>query len=91
MILENVIYFIVFPLLCTSILLGFIRLIVGPGLPDRIVAFELISTNSAGIIVAYAIVTHESVLLDVASVWAIISFLSVIAFAYYIEKWRGEP
>lgn len=91
MILQPVIYYIVFPLLCASIVLGFVRLIMGPGLPDRIVAFELISTNSAGFIVAYAIVTHESVLLDVASVWAIISFLSVIAFAYYIEKWRGEP
>ena len=91
MIIQTVISFIVFPLLCGAMLMGFIRLIAGPTLPDRIVAFELIATNSAGIIVGYAIVTRQSVLLDVASVWAIISFLSVIAFAYYIEKWRAEP
>ena len=91
MIVDTVITFVVFPLLCGAICLGFVRLIIGPTLPDRIVAFDLIATNSAGIIIGYAIVTDQFVLLDVASVWAIISFLSVIAFAYYIEKWRGAP
>ena len=91
MILETVIYVIVLPLLCGAMILGFIRLCLGPSLPDRVVAFEVISINSAGIIVSYAIASEQPVLLDVASVWAIISFLSVIAFAYYIEKWRGEP
>jgi len=91
MILQTVIYAIVFPLLSLTLVLGFIRLLLGPTLPDRIIAFELISITSAGIIVVSAIVTDQAVLLDVASVWAIISFLSVIAFSYYIEKWRGRP
>jgi multicomponent Na+:H+ antiporter subunit F len=91
MILQTAIYTVVLPLLCAAMVLGFIRLVAGPGLPDRIIAFELISTNSAGIIVVVAIATGHPVLLDVASVWAIVSFLSVIAFAYYIEKWRGSP
>jgi len=91
MILQTVIYSIVFPLLSLTLVLGFIRLLLGPTLPDRIIAFELISITSAGIIVVSAIVTDQAVLLDVASVWAIISFLSVIAFSYYIEKWRGRP
>lgn len=89
--LQPVIFCVVLPLLCGAMILGFIRLIMGPTLPDRIVAFDLIAINSAGIIVSYAIATQNPVLVDVASVWAIISFLSVIAFAYYIEKWRGEP
>jgi len=91
MILQTVIYSIVFPLLSLTLVLGFIRLLLGPTLPDRIIAFELISITSAGIIVVSAIVTDQAVLLDVASAWAIISFLSVIAFSYYIEKWRGRP
>lgn len=89
--LPFVIYYLVLPLLCGGMILGFIRLVLGPTLPDRIVAFEVISANAAGIIVAYSVASDHSVLLDVASVWAIIAFLSVIAFAYYIEKWRGEP
>ena len=91
MILQTTITFIVFPLLSLTLVLGFIRLLMGPTLPDRIIAFELISITSAAIIVVSAIVTDQSVLLDVASAWAIISFLSVIAFSYYIEKWRGRP
>ena len=76
MILQTTIYFIVF---------------LGPTLPDRIIAFELITITSAAIIVVSAIATDQAVLLDVASAWAIISFLSVIAFSFYIEKWRGRP
>ena len=91
MILDTIIYWAVLPLLCLSMIMGFIRLCIGPSLPDRVVAFELIAINSAGIIVSYAIASRQPVLLDVASVWAIVSFLSVIAFAYYIEKWRAQP
>jgi multicomponent Na+:H+ antiporter subunit F len=91
MILNITIHWIVLPLLGSAMIMGFVRLCIGPGLPDRIIAFELIAANSAGIIISYAVVSQHPVLLDVASVWAIVSFLSVIAFAYYIEKWRAEP
>jgi len=91
MMLHAVIYLIVLPLLSLTLILGFIRLLIGPTLPDRIIAFDLIAAASAGIIVVVAIASNHSVLLDAASVWAIVSFLSVIGFAYYIEKWRGRP
>ena len=91
MILQTTIYFIVFPLLGVNLVLGFIRLLLGPKLPDRIIAFELIAITAAAVIVVSAIATRQAVLLDVASAWAIISFLSVIALAFYIEKWRGRP
>lgn len=91
MILQATVNFIVFPLLSLTLLLGFIRLLLGPTLPDRIIAFELMSITAAGIIVVSAITSSQPALLDVASGWAIISFLSVIAFSHYIEKWRGRP
>ena len=89
--LTLIIYTVVMPLVCVGLIGGFIRLVIGPTLPDRIVAFELIATSSAGIIVVTSIAIGQPALLDVASVWAIISFLSVIAFAHYIEHWRGRP
>jgi len=89
--LTLIIYTVVMPLVCVGLIGGFIRLIIGPTLPDRIVAFELIATSSAGIIVVTSIAIRQPAYLDVASVWAIISFLSVIAFAHYIERWRGRP
>ena len=85
--IQTVIFYVVLPLLSISLIICFTRLLLGPTLADRIIATELIATASAGIIVVSAIATHKSVLLDVASVWAIVAFLSTIAFAYYIERW----
>lgn len=76
-------------LLTMSVILAFIRLVVGPSLPDRVVALDLMSTVGIGAIAAYSIGTQEAVFLDVASVLALVSFLGVVAFAYYMEK-RGQ-
>lgn len=89
MILRLTTSFLVFPLLAGALVLAFIRLLRGPTLADRIVAFDLIAAASAGIIVVTAITTGQSVLLDAASIWAVIAFLSVIAFAWYIERRGG--
>ncbi len=88
MILKTVTSFLVFPLLACALLLAFLRLMRGPTPADRIVAFDLIAAASAGIIVVTAIRSGQAVLLDVASIWAVVAFLGVIAFAWYIEH-RG--
>lgn len=69
--------------------LSFIRLLRGPTLADRIVAFDLIAASVAGIIVVTGINENRPVLVDVTAVWAVIAFLSVIGFAYYIERRGG--
>lgn len=89
MILQLVTSYVVFPLLAGALVLAFIRLLKGPSLADRIIAFDLIAASSAGIIVVTAVTTGESVLLDAASIWAVIAFLSVIAFAWFIEVRGG--
>lgn len=87
--LQQVSFFIVIPLLGLTVVFAFIRLLMGPSLPDRVVALDLMSTVGIGAIAIYSISTNESVFLDVASVLALVSFLGVIAFAYYLEK-RGQ-
>lgn len=89
MMLHMVTTYVVFPLLAGALILAFIRLLRGPTLADRIIAFDLVAAASAGIIVVTAITTGTSVLLDAASIWAVIAFLSVIAFAWYIERRGG--
>lgn len=89
--LQTLTLWAVLPLLALALLLAFVRLVRGPTLPDRVVALETVAVVSVGMIVTYAVATDEPVLVDVASVWAIISFLSVIAFAHYIERWRRKP
>jgi multicomponent Na+:H+ antiporter subunit F len=69
-----------------AILLTCYRLIIGPTLPDRVVALDLIATLAVGIIAVYAISTRQSVLLLDAIVLTVVSFLGTVAFAYYVGK-----
>lgn len=89
MILQTTIDYLVFPMLAGALVLGFIRLLRGPSPADRIVAFDLVAAASAGMIVVTAIATEQSVLLDAASIWAVIAFVGVIAFAEYIDRRGG--
>lgn len=88
MTVQGLAMFVALPLLSIAVFLAFVRLVRGPTLPDRVVALDLIATLMIGIIALYAIATDEPVLLDLAIVLALISFLGTVAFAHYIEK-RG--
>ncbi len=83
---QGLAVFVAFPLLTIAVILAFVRLVRGPSLPDRVVALDLISSLMIGIIAVYAIATDEPVLLDLAIVLALISFLGTVAFANYIER-----
>lgn len=69
-----------------ALFLAFLRLVLGPSLPDRVVALDLIGTLSVGIIAAYDIGTEQPVLLDAATVVALVAFLGTVAFARYVER-----
>ncbi|MBE2224904.1 MAG: cation:proton antiporter [Anaerolineae bacterium] len=75
-------------LLMLTIALSFIRLYKGPSLPDRVVALDLLTTVGIAITAVYAVITERPVILDVATILALISFLGTIAFAYYIDLRR---
>lgn len=77
---------IVLPVLSMAVTLGFIRLARGPSLADRVIAFDLLATLGIGILAAYAVVTDQPAFLDVGLVLALVSFLSAIAFAHYMER-----
>jgi multicomponent Na+:H+ antiporter subunit F len=72
-----------------ALFLAFVRLVRGPSLPDRVVALDLIGTLAVGVIAAYDIATEQPVLLDAATVVALIAFLGTVAFARYVER-RGR-
>lgn len=77
-------------LLGLSLMLTFFRLILGPTLPDRVVALDLIGIITAGIIGVLAIENEQPVYLIVAVVLALIAFIGTIAFAFYIAKGGAE-
>lgn len=73
-------------LLSLALLFGFIRLVKGPTLPDRVVALELIASLTIGFIAVYVITSGKTAFLDVAMVLAITAFLAAVGFARYLEK-----
>lgn len=70
----------------TALMFGFFRLVIGPSLPDRVVALELFASITVGIIAAYTMVSGQKTFLDVAMVLALTAFLAAVAFARYLEK-----
>jgi multicomponent Na+:H+ antiporter subunit F len=80
---------VIFAILGLAILLAFIRLVIGPSLPDRVIALDLMAALVIGMICTYAIGNNQRVFLDVAIVLALVAFLGTIAFAQYIER-RGH-
>ncbi|WP_437337927.1 monovalent cation/H+ antiporter complex subunit F [Sorangium sp. So ce394] len=72
-----------------AFVVAFIRLLLGPSLPDRVVAMDLMATVGSGGIALYAMVTDQGILLDAVMVLSLIFFLGTIAFAYYLER-QGE-
>jgi len=73
-------------LLSVSLLLCFGRLLRGPNLPDRTVAFDLISIHAVGIFVLFAVNSHSYVLLEGAIVTAVLGFLGTMMFARALER-----
>jgi multicomponent Na+:H+ antiporter subunit F len=80
------IFTIVFGLLIGAMFLALLRLVLGPSLPDRVVALDLIAMISVGFITTYAVSTDQPIFIDEAIVLAMIAFLGTVAFAYFIEK-----
>ncbi|WP_200834092.1 monovalent cation/H+ antiporter complex subunit F [Nitrincola tapanii] len=86
--MQLVIY-LTFAILSLAMILVFVRLMIGPTLPDRVVALELLASIMVGMIGAYAIYTNRTGFLDVAIVMALTAFLAAVGFARFLE--RGGP
>ena len=55
-----------------------IRSIIGPSVPDRIVAVNMVGTNTIALIAVLAVRLGESYLADIGLIYAMISFLAVV-------------
>lgn len=85
----QIVYLLTFGLLSIAFVLIFIRLILGPTLPDRVVALELLATVAVAMTGMYAIFVDRNSFIDVAIVAALTAFLGAIGFARFLE--RGGP
>ena len=69
----------------------FIRAVIGPSIPDRLIAVNMIGTQIILIILELTILLGEAWLADVATVYALISFLGIVVLTkIYIGIYRKE-
>ncbi len=68
-----------------GVILAGLRLILGPTAADRVVGLDALTIISVTLIVLIALISSRVIFLDVAMIYAILSFVGVIAVARYIE------
>lgn len=68
-----------------ALLLAFYRMIKGPLAVDRIVSLDSMTIISVSLIVFLSIFLGRTIYIDVALVYALISFIGIIAIARYFE------
>jgi multisubunit Na+/H+ antiporter MnhF subunit len=62
------------------------RLLIGPSIPDRAMAFDLVMIHAVAIIALYAIIVDQDLLVDAVLIVAVLGFLGTVALARFIEK-----
>lgn len=69
-----------------GIVFGVVRLIIGRTVVDRVAAVDMLTIISISMIALYAHISGRFIYLDVALVYGVLSFLSVLAVARYLER-----
>ena len=68
-----------------AVILGFIRLVIGPTVSDRLLAADTLTTITTAVIVLISLVVLRVIYMDVAIVYAVLGFVGVVTVARYLE------
>lgn len=61
------------------------RIARGPSAPDRTVAIDILGIIVVGFCAIMAIITGKDYFMNIAIVWALLSYIGTIALAKYLE------
>jgi multicomponent Na+:H+ antiporter subunit F len=70
--------------------LALIRALLGPTLFDRILAVNMFGTKTVLLVAILGVISGQSSFLDIAIVYAMINFISVIAVLRFFEYGRQQ-
>lgn len=73
-------------LLIIFMLICLFRLIAGPTVPDRVVALDTINTLVVAGMILLGAAFEEVIYIDVAIVYALLSYIATLYIAKYIER-----
>jgi multicomponent Na+:H+ antiporter subunit F len=78
-------YLIVLIVLLICIIMAILRVVFGPTIPDRVVGIDTINTIVIVGMVIFGAAYQEVIYIDVAIVYALLSFVSTLFIAKYLE------
>lgn len=77
-------FFFAVVILAILALLALVRVYLGPSLPDRVVAVDAINSLTIAAMLLLGVVYKQLIFIDVAIVYALLSFVSTLYIAKYI-------
>ncbi|PKM54043.1 pH regulation protein F [Petrocella atlantisensis] len=80
--------YLMYALLLLS-LLCLLRVLIGPTIWDRILGFNLFSAIFILIILLYTVTENQSYLIDVALVYTLLGFISIVFITRFLQK-KGD-
>ena len=78
-------FLIVLGALLLAVIMAIVRVIKGPTAPDRVVGLDTINTIVIVSMVVFGLATGSVIYIDVAIVYALLSFISTLFIAKYLE------
>ena len=83
--IDSTYLYIVLSFLFIPVILAIIRIIKGPTAPDRVVGLDTVNTIVIVGMVLFGAALQEVIYIDVAIVYALLSFISTLFIAKYLE------
>lgn len=75
-----------FLLLTLAVLLGLVRLVRGPTVLDRILAFDLIATSIVGMIALLSVKWRTPLYLELVLLFSLLGFVGTVAFVFHLHR-----
>lgn len=69
-----------------AILITFIRILIGPSIPDRVIALDVIGVLIISTIAIISILFETKAFFDAILVLGILAFISTISFSKFLER-----
>ena len=76
-------------LLSLALLITVMRVIIGPTLPDRVMALDMLVAVAIGFIAVLGIKTGQALYADIAIALGLVGFLATVALARFVLKHRS--
>jgi multicomponent K+:H+ antiporter subunit F len=77
---------IVFSMIGLALLLNLWRLVIGPSVPDRILALDTMYINVIALIILYSISMKTGIYFEAALLIAMLGFISTVALCKYLLR-----